>query len=275
MLANLLALGEEGGIGPRLLTAFMDAEVAEVLGIEPPREAPVALLAAGRARPPARPAVLPPGHEDALPLSPREHRFPEAEEVQASSELETGDEARAWREAAAGFHPADRPRVEPPTPLDEVILRRGSAGAFRLESIGRDELGPALTWACAAVPGDLPPLCSTLVIAHAVEASSPRRTGSSRRTASRRPARARPAGRRRICALDQAHGGSAAATIFLTADLDRVLGPSATAATAPRSSMPGSALAASRSAPTPAASTPPDSRSTTRCGPRCEAPTSR
>jgi nitroreductase len=62
MLANLLALGEEGGIGPRLLTAFMDAEVAEVLGIEPPREAPVALLAAGRARPPARPAALAPGH---------------------------------------------------------------------------------------------------------------------------------------------------------------------------------------------------------------------
>jgi SagB-type dehydrogenase family enzyme len=62
MLANLLALGEEGGIGPRLLTAFMDAEVSEVLGIEPPREAPVALLAAGRARPPREAGRAPPGH---------------------------------------------------------------------------------------------------------------------------------------------------------------------------------------------------------------------
>jgi SagB-type dehydrogenase family enzyme len=223
MLANLLALAEEGGLGPRLLNAFIDAEVAEVLGLEPPREAPVVLLAAGRTRPPARPAPLPAIHDEALPLSPREHRFPEAEEVQASSELESGDEVRAWREAASGFHSADRPRAEPPTPLDEVLLRRGSARAFTLESIGRDEFGTALTWACTAVPGDLPPLCSAFVIAHAVEGLEPAayrfeppdsfepvREGVSRRETAH------------LC-LDQPHGGSAAATIFLTADLDRVL----------------------------------------------------
>ena len=223
MLANLLALAEESRIGSRLLSAFMDAEVAEVLGVEPPREAPVALLAVGRARPPARAAPLPLVHHEALPLSPREHRFPEAEEVQTSSQLETGDEVRAWREAAAGFHPADRPRTEPPTRLHEVILRRGSARAFTLESIGRNELGAALAWACAAVPGDLSPLCSTFVIAHAVEGLAPAayrfeppdsfeaaREGASRRETAH------------LC-LDQPHGGSAAATIFFTADLDRVL----------------------------------------------------
>jgi nitroreductase len=87
----------------------------------------------------------------------------------------------------------------------------------------RGELRAPLAVPPPPVPGELPPLCSTFVIAHAVEGLEPAayrfeppdsfeaaREGASRRETAH------------LC-LDQAHGGSAAATIFFTADLDRVL----------------------------------------------------
>jgi nitroreductase len=104
-----------------------------------------------------------------------------------------------------------------------VILRRGSARGFTPEPITSDELVAVLSWACASVPGDLPPLCSTFVIAHAVEGlelaayrfQPPDRFERMRERISRHQTA-------HVC-LDQSHGGSAAATLFFTADLDRVL----------------------------------------------------
>jgi nitroreductase len=222
MLANLLALADEAGLDPRLFTAFADAEVARILGTDPPEEAPVALLALGHAEPASLPSALPPVRHNALPLSPRERRFPEAEEVQAASELATEDEVRGWREAAASFGDR-RDRGKPPAQLDRVILRRGSARDFTLDSIERDELATAPRWACAEVPGDLPSLCSTSVIAHAVEGLRP---AAYRFDPPDRFERVREGGSRRETAhlcLHQPLGGAAAATIFFTADLDRVL----------------------------------------------------
>jgi SagB-type dehydrogenase family enzyme len=92
MLANLLALAGEAGLEPRVLSAFLDAEVAEVLGVAPPREAPVALLAAGRSERSRGPQRLEPIAHRSPSLSPREHRFPEAEEAWAASSLGTADE---------------------------------------------------------------------------------------------------------------------------------------------------------------------------------------
>jgi SagB-type dehydrogenase family enzyme len=222
MLANLLALADEAGLDPRVFTAFADADVARILGVEPPREAPVALLALGHVRPASPADTLPPVRHQVLPLSPREHRFPEAEEAQAASELATGNAVRAWRKAAAGF--ADRrDGGDPPAHLARVILRRGSARGFTLDSIDREQLAATLLWACANLPLDIPALCSTFVIAHAVdglgaavhrfdppERFQPVRAGVSRRETAH------------LC-LDQPLGGAAAATTFFTADLDCVL----------------------------------------------------
>jgi SagB-type dehydrogenase family enzyme len=222
MLANLLALADKAGLDPRLFTAFADPEVARILGVEPPEEAPVALLALGHAGPASLPSALPPVRHEVLPLSPRELRFPETEEVQAASELTTEDDVRGWREAAASFGNR-RYRGEPPAQLDRVILRRGSTREFTLDATERDELATALRWACAEVPGDLPRLCSAFVIAHAVEGLGPAayrfdppdrfepvREGALRRETAH------------LC-LDQPLGGAAAATIFFTADLDRIV----------------------------------------------------
>jgi hypothetical protein len=220
MLANLLALAAE--LEPLLLTAFADAEVAAALGAEPPREAPVALLAAGRDRRASCPERLDPLVQASPPLSPCERRFPEAEEAQAASGLAGPEEVRAWRERAQHFGP--RPCYgEPPAPLEEVILRRGSARGFTSDSMRSGELESLLAWACSPVPGDLPALCSTFVVAHAVEGleravyrfEPPSGFERVRRDADRRLTA-------HLC-LDQPLGGDAAATVFFTADLDGTL----------------------------------------------------
>jgi SagB-type dehydrogenase family enzyme len=220
MLANLLALADQAD--PRALTAFVDAEVARMLGVERPREAPVALLALGRGERSSGPERLPPLERESPPLSPREHRFPEAEAAEAPSLLARSEEVRAWREAARRFGAA-RQVTEPPRLLDEVILARGSARAFAPEPVGRDELEAVLRWADSPVPGDLPPLCSAVAIAHAVEGLRP---GVYRFEPPARLERVREGADRRRTAhlcLDQPLGGAAAATIFFTAELDRAL----------------------------------------------------
>lgn len=220
MLANLLALDADRN--PRLLTAFSDADVAEVLGIDLPREAPVALLAAGEGEPVSASSRLEPLQYETAPLSPREHRFPQAEEAQAASSLRGADAVHAWRRRTQGF--AGRGGGgEPPTPPEEVILRRGSARDFTRDHVGGKEVASVLAWAATPVPGDLPPLCSTFVIAHAVEGLAP---GVYRfESPDHFEAVAERADRRRtahLC-LDQPLGGRAAATIFFTVNLERIL----------------------------------------------------
>jgi SagB-type dehydrogenase family enzyme len=221
MLANLLALSADAD--PRLLTAFVDAEVAAALGVEPPREAPVALLAARHGQAASPPTRLEPIHPESPPLSQRERRFREAEEAQLASSLARPEEVRAWRERAQRIAGAPSGGGEGPAALDEAILRRGSAREFTHDPVGSGEIESVLAWACSLVPGDLPPVCSTYVVAHAVEHLE----GAIYRF--ERPDRFRPvrrgAERRRtahVC-LGQSPGGDAAATVFFTADLQGIL----------------------------------------------------
>jgi SagB-type dehydrogenase family enzyme len=219
MLANLLALAADAD--PRLLVAFVDADVAELVGVDERQEAPVALFAAGEGDDPSGPAQLGPLGQTAA-VSPRERRFPEAEEAQAVSSLADAEEVRAWREAAQRFG-SWRGDGGLPMAAEQAILRRGSTRHFAADPVPRDELAAVLDWTCSPVPGDLPPLCSAFVIAHAVSGLEP---GAYRFDPPDRFARVRARAERRSTAhltLDQPLGGEAAATVFFTADLDRIL----------------------------------------------------
>jgi SagB-type dehydrogenase family enzyme len=220
MLANLLALTAEAD--PRLLVAFIDAEVAEIVGVDARSEAPVALLAAGKADPATGPERMQPLRDASAPVAPRDRRFTEAEEAQAGSSLAGAEEVRAWREAARQFGEW-RGDGEPPRQVEQVILRRGSARRFTPDPVPGAALAAALDWSCSRVPGDLPPLCSTFVIAHAVDGVE---TGTYRFDPPDRFERVRAGADRRLTAhltLDQPLGGQAAATVFFTADLQRIL----------------------------------------------------
>jgi SagB-type dehydrogenase family enzyme len=202
MLANLLVLADDAGLEPRLLTAFVDAEVAEVLGVDPPREAPIALLVLGRSDRSQGPERLEPTAHRSPPLSRRDHRFPDAEKAQAASSLETADEVRAWRAAARELGRPQPNGAAPPGSLEQTILSRGSARDFTPDPISADDLA---------------------AVAHKCDGLEP---GAYRYEAPNRFELASDGVSRRATAhvaLDQPLGGNAAATLFFTADLDRVL----------------------------------------------------
>jgi hypothetical protein len=220
MLANLLAVAANDG--PRLFTAFVDGEVARTLGVDAMREAPAALVAVGTAERASGPTQLGPLDHESPPLSQREQRFTDAEAAQTASSLAHVEEVIAWRERAGRFD-ARSAGGEPPRPLERVILRRGSARDFTRDEIGSDQLRSMLAWACSPVPGDLPPLCSILVVAHAVAGLEP---GAYRFESPDRFETMRKGADRRVTAhlcLDQPHGGNAAAALFFTVNLDSTL----------------------------------------------------
>jgi SagB-type dehydrogenase family enzyme len=251
MLAGLLALAASAGLEPRLLSAFCDAHARTLLGVDGMREAPLALLAVGRA-PPAGSALGPIAAEAAEVASPS---FALADELLAASSLADGEAVRGWRAAAAaigadeaapartagamapqtaagsGEHAraqgtarrhgaADAPLSRDPT--ERVIRRRGSARAFARAPIGIEELRVALDRALAPIPGDLPALTELRLLAAAVsglEQGAYRFAGGRFELLGRGDFR-RTAGY--LC-LEQALGARAAATHFLLADLERAL----------------------------------------------------
>ena len=167
MLANLLAVASAAGLSARVLTAFVDHEVSHLVGVEPPEEVPLAVVALGAPRgeagagegagagaerlPPLRLPVEPP------PAQPIE--FPLLVQAQAAGDLHEVGDVTKWREVAAGAPVGvDAPaRIEPPAgapddPVETVVLRRGSTRMMRQETVP----APALTWGMAAASRHLP-----------------------------------------------------------------------------------------------------------------------
>ena len=248
MLANLIALAASGGLGPRLRAGFVDREANALLGLDGEREAVLALLAVGGSEGPAEGGSAGPGAEGwqdraqqagelepiefhPRPLSRWEEDYPAAHAAHAAAALESAEEVRAWRERAArGMErgPEASTAVPPPgrlpsDPLEAVIRRRGSARAFAPESIAREELEAILGCAAAPIPADVPPLCETYLIVHAVETLD---SGVYRLSPQRELERLRAGNFRERAAhlcLEQEHGGSGAVTLFLLCDLPMAL----------------------------------------------------
>src|SRR5690242_9109070 len=139
MLANALAAGAALGLAPRLYTAFVDAAVHALLGIDGAREVALALLALGpetTAAPPAPPPA--PIAHTTLPLSRSEVAEPLVTQAHAASALAGPDEVMRWRTGRAPVPSAPRAALVPlPAPdphagraLGETIQRRGSTRRF-------------------------------------------------------------------------------------------------------------------------------------------------
>jgi len=238
LLANLLAVGDVLGQAPRVLTAFVDAEVNRLLGVDPAREAALELVTLGPEGAPAPPVTTLDeiGHPY-MPLSSDEVDYPLLREVHAASSLETPAAVAAWRRgggawprqvaaAAGALVPLPAPRGAAGRGLGETIQRRGSTRQFGHEALTAMELSTALGWATRPVAADVPQgLVDLYLIVNAVEGVAP---GA---YAYRRDAHALElvkAGELRresayLC-LEQPLGGDAAAVIYFLAPLDDVLG---------------------------------------------------
>lgn len=198
MHANLLAVGADRGLEPRVVVGFADRDVEELLGLDPHREAALTIVALGRGTPGAsggsgapgsrggsRPAPLVGEAFETLALSNHEIDYPRIRRIHEASSLDDGSQAGAWRVAAAtvaSAPAASRPvfALEPsPSPagdeLVRAILRRGSTRRFDRDlSLSRAQLSSLLGCAAAPLSADFlaDPSASLLdfyLIVHAVD----------------------------------------------------------------------------------------------------------
>jgi SagB-type dehydrogenase family enzyme len=245
MLANLFDMAEVIGIPTRLLLGFADEDVHRLLDVDPKKESAVALVAMaddGPKRERSSPPAFGPLGLETTPLSAAEVDYPEIREMQKASSLESGDDAREWREsgpieetrhrsADGALRPLEAPGARPLglSGLERVIRKRGSARAFqRGAAIDEGALATVLSRATRGVSADALPadttLCDPYIIVNEVRglpsgtyAYHPR----ARRLAVLREGSFRP--NARFLDLEQDLGGDAAVNLYLLVDLEPLL----------------------------------------------------
>jgi len=157
LLANTLAMAAAHRLPARVVLGFVDADVSRLLDLDLERELALALVPIGATPdtsiPPA-PAVTP-LHLQIEPYSRHELDFPAIRTMHAASSLPDADAVITWhstlpsltRPAPAGPLTALHPLADdelPSDPIEQVIVRRGSARAFAREAIGFRQLSTAL-----------------------------------------------------------------------------------------------------------------------------------
>lgn len=191
LLANLLAVATALGIPAKVICGFVDAEVNRLLDVDPEREVAFSLVTLGHvaALPEQLPSNLSALQLETVPLSRNETDYPAMREIHAASSLNSAEEVATWRDHAS------RTELPPPTgpivqlhsysdaemardPIEQVILRRGSARKFAQVPIDLPQLSTILGRATRGVPADfLDPhrthLNQLYLIVHAVEGLDP------------------------------------------------------------------------------------------------------
>ncbi|RMF89272.1 MAG: hypothetical protein D6736_08735 [Nitrospinota bacterium] len=174
MAAHALALATALSLPARLITAFIDALVEQLLGLDRKEEGVLFLMPLGRASSPPLPAPpLSPLPVHALPLSQREVDYPLISQMHTASALETREEVERWRDRISPLPPLeDAPLFPLPSlsavqssssPLGEVILKRGSTRRFLPESIPLSALATLLTAGSGEIEADFLPGRGSLV----------------------------------------------------------------------------------------------------------------
>jgi len=248
ILGNLLAVADDAAQPAHVFAGFDDDRVASLLGLDPEREYPLAVVAVGAPEgPPSARVVAAGSGVNAIDLtvealSPEPRHFPLAEATQREGDLSDAEDVKGWRHAAAT---ARRPRPAAPAvpepgdaierSAETVILRRGSTRLFRREQAPRSLLEWGVGDACRPLPFDAAPpggsLLDVYLTVHAIEGVDPgayrwqpttaHHVGSFEQLLALSEDDARAAGAH-LC-LDQPLGGDSAFTAFLCSDLDEVL----------------------------------------------------
>lgn len=183
ILANLLAVSAAERLPTRVVYGFVDATVTALLGLDPQREGPLALLALGRSEAtlPSPPPLAPLKLETA-PLSSREVDYPAIRAMHAASSLVAPEAVTAWRQSGIDSLSAAAPRDDrvalppldpttlPAESIDRVILRRGSTRKFAPAPVRLEDVSTLLHVATRGVVTDLRGSTSELyLIVNAVE----------------------------------------------------------------------------------------------------------
>ena len=191
LLANLLAVATALGMPAKLLCGFVDADVNRLLDVDPEREVAYSLVALGQipASVERLPSKLSALHLETVPLSRNETIYPATHEIHTASSLKSPEEVETWRGYAplvklptptgpiVPLHPCSDAEI-PRDPIEQVILRRGSARKFAQVPIGLPQFSTLLDRATRGVPADFrdtqgTQLNNVYLIVNAVEGLDP------------------------------------------------------------------------------------------------------
>lgn len=181
ILANLLAAAVAEGIRAELVTAFVDAEIETLIGVDGLREGAMCLVALGSTEkamtssPPLTPLEL-----ESIELS-HEVAYQPLIKMHRESRLESVAEVKRVARAIIAtpvVTSCEQLRFDVIDPADarvlgDTILRRGSSRAFEHEAIGADELATILSLSSGHANIDFPPLTDTYLIVNAVDDLAP------------------------------------------------------------------------------------------------------
>jgi SagB-type dehydrogenase family enzyme len=169
VLANLLAVAHALGLPASVVAGFADRQVADLLGVDVDREAPLELVPVGSGGESLSdsPTVEPisPATE---PLSPREEHYDLIPAAYRGSALDDGEAVREWRtrqpEESVGTRPAgsgERVELEPvddaraaKTPLHWTVRRRGSCREYDRQPLTFRKVSTVLDRAVSGFPAD-------------------------------------------------------------------------------------------------------------------------
>jgi SagB-type dehydrogenase family enzyme len=191
LLGNLLAVATALGMPAKVICGFVDAQVNRLLDVDSEREVAFSMVALGHT-PEAAPqstSKLSPLQLETVPVSVNEIDYPAMREIHAASSLHSAEEVAMWRGSApltklppptgpaVPLHPLSDAEM-PRDPVEQVILRRGSARRFAQLPIGLAQLSTVLYRATRGVPADfLNPQGAQLndlyLVANAVEGLPP------------------------------------------------------------------------------------------------------
>lgn len=172
VLANLLGIAHALDLPAHVALGFADDRVADLLGIDPVHEAPVALVPIGTdgEAPVSKPPSFEPIDPDTRPLSDHEIEYDHIHEAYAASVLLNADAVNDWRKnqpedgvgrVSAGdgqqvdLAPVDDTQAAK-TPLHWTIQRRGSSREYDRETLSFRKVSTVLDarfgvfrWMCA------------------------------------------------------------------------------------------------------------------------------
>lgn len=235
ILANTLAISSAHRMPSRIVTGFVDSEIAKLVGLDIEKEAPIVMVPLGKtgSEAPACPA-LPEDTPEAIE-SDYDIEYPEINAMHESSSLITESEVMSWRRPMVlenAHHGKSIPlakSIRSAEPVERTIIKRGSTRRFSLEPITFEQLSTILEKSASAASTDYANggrrLTDTYIIANAVEGLEPgsyyyAHDGNSL-------VQLRHGNFRHVSGnlgLDQDLPHDASVTIFFMSELDKVLG---------------------------------------------------
>jgi len=179
ILANMLAMNSVLGMPAHVIAGFVDSQVNALLDLDTQREVAYSLVAIGSGA--IVPEKSPPVERLELPVvaySRNEVDYPAMRQMHEASSLFSMDEVASWRPknrvaaGAAATTTGGATRVFslqplsdlelPSTPLEQIIIRRGSTRQFSREAMSLVQLSTILDRATSGIPTDVVPERSRL-----------------------------------------------------------------------------------------------------------------